>query len=258
MSNLYDNPDYFTKTHNINPGNMDLNAVKKAPIIKLIQNFCVKKDGIDYVEIGPGDGSLAKAAMNNGWNVRVFDTSNFIVTELGKSGIQAECIENFYNNFKSTIDVIALSHVIEHIHNPNTLMEKISSVQNVNGILYLAFPDTGSLDRHYHGTKWTGWDIPYHVIHYNLKSISYLLRKYNYDIVYFDNTFFNIRKHIFAGIKNKDLFGDYRKVPLTSPDYKINDKPQQFEPANLHYSWFKRMVKRVLSERNLTLIARKR
>lgn len=148
---LYENEKYFTETHNLNPSRYNLNTALKTPILNLINYFLKKESDISYLEIGPGNGSLAKAAMNMGWEIHTFDTSSFIIRELNNNGIPADEITNLLNvNFYIKADVIAMSQVIEHIENPHQLFSKLNEIHNSNGILYLSFPNSSSFDRYYH------------------------------------------------------------------------------------------------------------
>ena len=79
---------------------------------------------------------------------------------------------------------------------PFYLLSKISAFLKDDGFLIVAVPNIYAIERKYFKEKWCAYDAPRHLYHFNEKSISQLLDKYNFKIIksmnIIQDTFYNI------------------------------------------------------------------
>lgn len=96
------------------------------------------------LDIGCGNGSLLLIARDHGWKVTGMELSNFYANELGRRyGIKV-ITANFLDYFPSPeekYDLVTLRHVLEHLPDPISAMQRISSLLREGGIALLEFPN---------------------------------------------------------------------------------------------------------------------
>ncbi len=80
-------------------------------------------------------------------------------------------------------DLITLSQVLEHEIYPIKLLEECKKFLKPNGKIILSVPNTNSLTSIILRRKWLHWHIPYHLNHFNRKSLKILFKKTNYKII---------------------------------------------------------------------------
>lgn len=72
-------------------------------------------------------------------------------------------------------DVITLSHVIEHVYNPEDMLEAIFQRLKEKGYLYISTPNFNSAGRAVFGGSWKGYDVPRHMHFFTVNSLKALL-----------------------------------------------------------------------------------
>lgn len=77
---------------------------------------------------------------------------------------------------KKYFDLITLSQVLEHESDPIRLINECKKYLKPNGKIVLSVPNTDSFSRKILGKKWIHWHIPYHLNHFNKRSIKILVR----------------------------------------------------------------------------------
>lgn len=68
-------------------------------------------------------------------------------------------------------DYITANQVLEHTNNPIKFLKFCKERIKKNGLIVLSFPNTNSLGRKLFGEKWLHWHIPYHLNHFDRKSL---------------------------------------------------------------------------------------
>ena len=79
-------------------------------------------------------------------------------------------------------DVVCVWDVIEHIENPELLMKNLDILLKDKGVVLLSTPNIGSLFARITKTRWPFMTPPEHLCFYSDKSMSYLAKKYYYEI----------------------------------------------------------------------------
>jgi 2-polyprenyl-3-methyl-5-hydroxy-6-metoxy-1,4-benzoquinol methylase len=85
----------------------------------------------------------------------------------------------FTKNFEASritnsFDVILMNHTLEHLRRPHSIFQKIHSLLNPNGILYVDVPNFLSLSSFLLGSHWPYLLPNEHVFHYTKKALSIL------------------------------------------------------------------------------------
>ncbi len=104
-------------------------------------------------------------------------------------------------------DAITLWHVLEHVKEPDILIEKLKNRLNNQGILVVAVPNFKSFDARHYGASWAAYDVPRHLWHFSPLAIQKLCNKHNMKVM-----------------GQKPLYFDSFYVSLLSEQYKTGKK----------------------------------
>ena len=80
-------------------------------------------------------------------------------------------------------DLIVLNQVIEHVPEPQALLECVKDRLAPDGKFILSFPNAGSWARMLSGTRWINWHVPYHQHHFNKRSFELLANQAGFRVV---------------------------------------------------------------------------
>jgi 2-polyprenyl-3-methyl-5-hydroxy-6-metoxy-1,4-benzoquinol methylase len=75
------------------------------------------------------------------------------------------------------MDAITLWHVLEHLHEPITMLEQCKRLLKPGGMLVVATPMYNSYDAACYKNEWAAWDLPRHLLHFNRDSLIKLIEK---------------------------------------------------------------------------------
>jgi len=145
---------------------------------KLITRY--KKSGtlLDY---GCGTGEFLQHMQNNHWVVDGVEPSE-IARHKAHQLTKLE-INNELGLISKKFDVITLWHVLEHVHNLNEKVLELKSHLNQDGIIFIAVPNYASADSKKYGTHWAGYDVPRHLWHFTVTSMTSLLSKHGLQVI---------------------------------------------------------------------------
>lgn len=71
----------------------------------------------------------------------------------------------------SSLNVISLWHVLEHIENQEDILNKFYNKLKPNGLLILALPNYKSFDAQHYKSYWAAYDVPRHLFHFSKTGI---------------------------------------------------------------------------------------
>lgn len=77
-------------------------------------------------------------------------------------------------------DLVIFTEVIEHINNPEEVINNISRLLRKDGLLYITTPNFSSLERRILGPQWGMIGYPEHISYYSPGPLDLLLRKRGY------------------------------------------------------------------------------
>lgn len=129
------------------------------------------------LDIGCGRGWLLAALRRQGWQVAGTEMSetaatyardvlhlNVLVGDLAHIGFAAE-----------SFDLIVLWHVLEHVPDPQRLLDEVARVLHPDGMLLAAVPNFGSLEARVGRDGWFHLDVPRHLNHFTVPVLRKML-----------------------------------------------------------------------------------
>ncbi|NLI48027.1 MAG: class I SAM-dependent methyltransferase [Acidobacteria bacterium] len=82
---------------------------------------------------------------------------------------------------EQSYDLITLFHVLEHLPRPGDALARVGRWLAPGGTLLLQVPNLDSWQCHWFGRRWSGLDIPRHVVSFRPRALADLLRRTGYE-----------------------------------------------------------------------------
>lgn len=127
-------------------------------------------------DIGCGNGQFLHDAIQLGWECYGLDFDPLAVEAARKTGANVAL-----GGFPDTelpscyFNMVTLSHVIEHVHDPLLALKEIYRILKPGGLLWIATPNIDSLGHNRFRRFWRGIEAPRHVVLFNRKSLKLAL-----------------------------------------------------------------------------------
>lgn len=184
ISTYYESPDYIS--HTDKPASIidriyliarrfTLNSKQK-----LIRKY--SPNAGQLLDYGCGTGDFLALCAKKKWNVSGVEPATSARTIAAKkigphvyTGINEIAHQRFH--------IITLWHVLEHIRHPNELLQKLASLLNADGTLFIAVPNYKSNDAIHYKSFWAGYDVPRHLWHFSSDSMKRLIEKNGMKVV---------------------------------------------------------------------------
>ena len=116
------------------------------------------------LDVGCGDGSVLKLAQELGWSAEGVDFDAQAVDAARRKGLSVRLgglAEQRYPD--ESFDLVLMSHVIEHVHDPLATLREIHRVLRAGGTLAVTTPNAGSWGHRHFGLNWRGLEPPRHL-----------------------------------------------------------------------------------------------
>lgn len=129
------------------------------------------------LDVGCGNGEFLQLAIEMGWRAEGidFDMQAVGAARASSLNVVCGCIEDFKEK-SGQFDVITVSHVIEHVHDPASLLVQVHRLLKPDGMLWIETPNIDSFGARKFGRNWRGIEPPRHLQLFNIKSLGFLLK----------------------------------------------------------------------------------
>lgn len=183
LGSYYESEDYISHT-DASKSFVDklYHIVKKYALQKKVQLVKKNTSGNSILDVGCGTGDFLKVCQEQNFNVLGVEPNekarNLAEMKLGNS---TDIFSNLFQIDSKKFDVITMWHVLEHVPDLETYIEKLTSLLNPGGILIIAVPNYKSYDAKYYKQFWAAYDVPRHLWHFSKKSIKKLFTGDKFD-----------------------------------------------------------------------------
>lgn len=135
------------------------------------------------LDFGCGNGQFLKMAEKCGYVPYGMDFDEHAISKARKYFDKVYCgdIEEIDGGLE--FDVITVSHVIEHLYNPNFYIEQFFKLLKPGGFLYMETPNLDSIGHGYFGESWRGLEPPRHIQVFNTESLADCLSRAGFRFV---------------------------------------------------------------------------
>ncbi|WP_454980366.1 class I SAM-dependent methyltransferase [Capnocytophaga haemolytica] len=172
LAAYYESPDYISHT--------DGKRTLFERIYQLVKNYQLRQKRRLVTTTVQGNIRLLDIGEGTGDFVRICNAHPRITAEGVEPNAKARAraaekgialTESYEQLLPHSYDVITLWHVLEHIPNLQTELDKITALLKDGGTLIIAVPNYRSWDAQHYGTYWAAYDVPRHLYHFSKTSI---------------------------------------------------------------------------------------
>lgn len=130
------------------------------------------------LDVGCGDGNFLALAAASGWKTLGVDFDQAAVARARERGLAvlAGGIEVLAER-RDEFNVITMSHVIEHAHDPLSMLEACHRLLKPGGYLWIETPNIDSYSHERFGRFWRGLEAPRHLVLFNDGSLRRILTR---------------------------------------------------------------------------------
>lgn len=136
------------------------------------------------MDYGCGTGMFLDVCQESGW--RAFgmepDAGARKIAKDMKLKVYKDKAELEVSHREEKIDAITLWHVLEHVTDLEETLSYFKTKLSKDGVLIIAVPNYTSYDAKHYQEFWAAYDVPRHLYHFEIGSISKLLSNYGFKL----------------------------------------------------------------------------
>lgn len=129
------------------------------------------------LEVGCGNGKKLARLHALGWNVTGQEVDSVASEYARRRGINVHVGSLETMDAAEQYDVVIMSHVIEHVHDPIALLMTCHRMLKKNGLLILLTPNAASYGHRKFGATWRGLEPPRHLHLFTCESLIQISKK---------------------------------------------------------------------------------
>lgn len=149
---------------------------------RLVHNLERKKKILDF---GTGTGYFLNFMKQKGYEVSGIEISDkarsFGQTKFGLPIYSPEAI--FDPEFDQGFGYITFWHVLEHVYEPDRVVQRLHEILEKKGVLVVALPNYKCLEAGYYKEYWNGYDVPRHLWHWDMASFEQYANKHGFKLM---------------------------------------------------------------------------
>jgi len=141
--------------------------------------------GARLLDVGCGNGSFVKDAIDWGWNAEGLDPDPEVAAavspRLGARITTGTLGEVYYP--EASFAAVTMDHTIEHLHDPVATLREALRILQPRGSIWVATPNVNSLGHRLFKSDWRGLEPPRHLVLFNAKALRAALTAAGYENV---------------------------------------------------------------------------
>ncbi len=165
------------------------------------------------LDLGCGNGDFLKLAEGADWQAvgLDFDIQALGIAEGRDVRVVAGTAESLPFGDES-FNVVTLSHVLEHIHDPFGVISEVWRVLKPGGLVWLSTPNIHSLIHRRYGRFWYSLQSPYHLVLFSENGIRELLQCANFEAISLHRRGWHVRNRMAFSNALKSGQSGHRKI----------------------------------------------
>jgi SAM-dependent methyltransferase len=145
---------------------------------ELVAEFAPYRQNGRLLDVGFGAGTLMEAARRAGWTALGVEVSRSAVEHVRGLGFEVFCGTLHEAQYPDNhFDVVTASEVLEHVPDPQLVLNEIARVVRPGGLLWGTTPHGRGLSAHMLGLKWSVVSPPEHLQLFSVGGIKKMLKQ---------------------------------------------------------------------------------
>lgn len=142
------------------------------------------RTGQRLLDVGCGNGAFLLRAQSAGWDVMGLDFDPKAIEAAKQAGLDV-CLGGMsaLAQEKEQFDIVTLSHVIEHVHDPNRMLRDCFRLIKPGGYLWIETPNLNAEGHRLFGENWRGLEPPRHLVLFTRTSLCAALHEAGFNQV---------------------------------------------------------------------------
>ena len=136
------------------------------------------------LDIGCGRGLFLDVMRRGGWHTIGTEfnkeTASYAIKTYGLKVLSGDIIQ--HKLLPESLDAININQVLEHLKNPDKIIEESFRLLRKGGVLIISVPDLRSPQFAIGKENWFLLDLPFHLFHFTEEGLSELLRKNQFKV----------------------------------------------------------------------------
>jgi 2-polyprenyl-3-methyl-5-hydroxy-6-metoxy-1,4-benzoquinol methylase len=150
--------------------------------VSLLQKYHPSESELNILDYGCGTGEFLKACQASGFKIAGVEPSENARTKSSETN-RIKIHESIDQLDTRTFNIITMWHVLEHIPDFETIIQKLKTKLSDDGVLFIAVPNHKSFDAQLYKQFWAGFDVPRHLWHFSPDTMKKVLVKNNLSLV---------------------------------------------------------------------------
>lgn len=133
------------------------------------------------LDVGAGTGDFLLTAKKQSWEVFGMEPNLQAADRAAQKGIKLQ--PSLEALSKEQYQIITLWHVLEHMPDLETQIQKLKKLLAEDGTLIIAVPNFKSFDANYYKSFWAAYDVPRHLWHFSKTAIEKIFAKEGLELI---------------------------------------------------------------------------
>lgn len=209
LNKYYQSDNYISHTGKANnPINLIYKLVRAFTLRQKYRLINKRVSMGTILDFGCGTGDLLHYFQKKGWNINGVEP-DLKARQIASKKTNTEILSDLPES-KTKYSAITLWHVLEHLPNLNSTIEKLKSMLDKKGRIFVAVPNYESFDAQYYKEYWAAYDLPRHLYHFTPKTMKKLMKRHKLKIkdiipMYFDSFYVSLLSEKYKNGNNKYL-----------------------------------------------------
>lgn len=134
------------------------------------------KGGKRVLDVGCGSGVFLELAREYGWIVKGAEPDPVAREVAAERGFEVRSSLAEWSGEAGQFDAVTLGHVIEHVHDPLSLLREIHALLRPGGMIFVETPNVDAIGHRLYGANWRGLEPPRHLVMFSSRSLRQVLR----------------------------------------------------------------------------------